>query len=144
SVDITMTVYEMFTYSLHNDPPVLSGQWASVSVLGGIIGAYHANSLGSEDPIRQLAGKSAELKKACAAIHGTPVAGTEDVSYQIPVLAGFPVWFQFWDGDEEFPPNSQFLLDRNALQFIRYETVWYLTASLRAYLLDFVNGRKIL
>ncbi|MGN0364283.1 MAG: DUF3786 domain-containing protein [Bilifractor sp.] len=142
SVDVAMTVYEMFTYSLHKQPPVLSGQWASVSVLGGIIGAYHSKSLGPGDPIRQLAGKSKTLKKACAAIHGIPVSGAEDVSYQIPVFEDFPVWFQFWDGDEEFPPSSQFLLDQNALQFIRYETVWYMTASLRAYLLDYVHTAR--
>lgn len=42
-----------------------------------------------------------------------------------PRRAGVPVWVQFWHSDEEFAPRLRYLWDENALQFIRYETMWY-------------------
>ena len=140
SPGISMTVYEMFAYSLENDAPVLSGEWASVSKLGGIIGAYHASSLVSDREKALFAGKTDELKNACLAVHGSPSPGSADVSAVLPVFDNFPVWFQFWDSDDEFPVNYQFLLDQNALHFIRYETVWYLIGTVRDYLEDYING----
>lgn len=139
SPGISMTVYEMFTYSLEHNTPALSGQWASVSKLGGIIGSYHASSLGSEREKALFAGKTAELKNACLEVSGSPARGSADVSAVLPVFDNFPVWFQFWDGDDEFPVNYQFLLDQNALQFIRYETVWYLIGTVRDYLQDYTQ-----
>lgn len=140
SPGISMTVYEMFTYSLEHDTPVLSGEWASVSKLGGIIGAYHASSLVSDREKALFLGKADELKNACLAVHGSPSPGSADVSAVLPVFDNFPVWFQFWDGDDEFPVNYQFLLDQNALHFIRYETVWYLSGTVRDYLEDYIHG----
>ena len=129
----------MFTYSLEHNTPALSGQWASVSKLGGIIGSYHASSLVSEREKALFAGKTAELKNACLEVSGSPARGSADVSAVLPVFDNFPVWFQFWDGDDEFPVNYQFLLDQNALQFIRYETVWYLIGTVRDYLQDYTQ-----
>lgn len=144
SPGIAMTVYEMLTYSLDGEMPIPSGEWASVSRLGGIIGAYHATSLVSNSDKSLFAGKSDALRKACLAIHGTPAPGNADVSFILPVFDNFPVWFQFWDGDEEFPVNYQFLLPQNALQFIRYETVWYLIGTIHDCLEDFINMPDVL
>lgn len=44
-----------------------------------------------------------------------------------------PVILQFWEGDEEFPANLKFMFDENILQYIHYETIFYL--------LEHVTGR---
>ena len=38
---------------------------------------------------------------------------------------GLSIVVQLWLGDEEFPPNLRFLWDENALDYIRYETMYF-------------------
>ena len=51
------------------------------------------------------------------------------MEYAIPVFRDFSVLFQFWDGDEEFPPRIRWLFDENALSFMHYETLWYVMGA---------------
>ncbi len=126
--DETMAVYDMLCYSRgQNSLPALSGEWQSLSGLGGIIGASHTqNRLFTEKMLAPLSGRLDQLREACVILGGQPSKGA-DVSYILPVFDFFPAWMEFWDGDDEFPPNIQFLWDKNALQFVHYETLWYCT-----------------
>ena len=124
----TMSIYDMLCYSekLPELPP-LAGQWESLAVLGGIIGAGHTQRLMTRRELEPFSGKTAELCRACEEMGGKKQKGA-DVSYILPVFDFFPFWFEFWDGDEEFPPNIQFLWDKNSLQFMHYETLWYIVS----------------
>ena len=42
----------------------------------------------------------------------------------------FPVCLRFYDADEEFPASLQFLWDATALDFLYYETLWYVMDEL--------------
>ena len=122
----TMSIYDMLCYSekLPELPP-LTGQWESLYGLGGIIGAGHTQRLMTGRVLEPFSGKTAEMCRACEEMGGKKQKGA-DVSYILPVFDFFPFWFEFWDGDEEFPPNIQFLWDKNSLQFMHYETLWYI------------------
>lgn len=48
-----------------------------------------------------------------------------DAACWFPVFDGFNAVFQFWEGDEEFPPSVRFLWDENAQGFLKYETLYY-------------------
>ena len=37
----------------------------------------------------------------------------------------FPLILRFWEADEEFPASLQALVDRNTLDFLRYETLMF-------------------
>lgn len=37
----------------------------------------------------------------------------------------FPVAFRFWEGDEEFSPVITLLWDKNSLDFMHFETLYY-------------------
>ena len=67
--------------------------------------------------------------------------GKGDVSYAIPVFRDFWILFQFWDGDDEFPASIKYLFDENALQFMHYETLWYVMGTLADRLDFYVNGK---
>ena len=41
---------------------------------------------------------------------------------------------QFWFADEDFPAQLQFFWDKNALQYLRYETMYYALGLLRGHL----------
>lgn len=48
-----------------------------------------------------------------------------DAAYAIELFDGLSIVVQLWLGDEEFPPNLRFLWDENALDYIRYETMYF-------------------
>ena len=51
---------------------------------------------------------------------------TGDVACVLHVFDNMPVIFQFWEGDEEFPPSVRFLWDENTLSYLFFETTYYI------------------
>lgn len=119
----TLAIFDMLCHG--DEFPVLSGNWESISSLGGIIGAGHSNSTMLDRYTAPFTGKVQELSEACRTLGGTPQK-SGDVSFLLPVFDFFPVWFQFWDGDEEYPASIRFLWDKNTLRYLHYETLWYI------------------
>ena len=69
------------------------------------------------------------LCKICEKLGGIK-AGKGDVAYEIPLFEFVSCRIQFWNSDEEFEAQLQVFLDKNILDFIRYETVWYAVGHL--------------
>ncbi len=65
----------------------------------------------------------------CQAIGGT-ATGAGDIGFQIWAFPDLPMQLKFYRADEEFPASLTLLFDANTLQFIRYETVYYLAGCL--------------
>lgn len=64
------------------------------------------------------------LKQALAEIGCAPF-DKGDAACLFPVFDGFNAVFQFWEGDEEFPPSVRFLWDENSQGYLKYETLYY-------------------
>lgn len=137
NVNETMVLFDLLTHSEARHRA--TGRWASISSLGGIIGAGHDRSLSHEPTAAKFAGAPERLAAACRRLGGIPL-GRADVGYAIPLFHDFGIWFQFWDGDDEFPANIKYLFDENALQFMHYETLWYAMNSLAARLEYYVTA----
>ena len=133
-----MALFDLLTRSPVRPRP--TGRWASISTLGGIIGAGHDRTLSHEETAARFQGRCDALAAACARLGGVP-DGKGDVSYAIPVFRDFKILFQFWDGDDEFPASIKYLFDENALQFMHYETLWYVMGTLADRLDFYVNGK---
>lgn len=69
------------------------------------------------------------LSRACEALGGVKW-GKGDVAYQLPLFDFLPAAIQFWSSDEEFPASLRLLWDKNVLQFMHFETVWYAAGHL--------------
>lgn len=126
--ETVMTIYDILCCSA--DRPVLAKEWcrlASLQITGG-----PSSGLVTEGFARKFSGQAERLRRACQALKGEKqsVPASADVCFQIPLFPFFPVIFQFWDGDEEFDPRLVLLWDRNALQFLHFETLYYATAKL--------------
>lgn len=102
----------------------LSGEWAPVNSLKGrppTAGVPEQNS-----------GKYADLfdreperfKAACEKLGGRPV-DMGDVGYEFPVFADLKVRLKMYHADEEFPAQAILLWDMNTLEYMYYETVFY-------------------
>ncbi len=70
--------------------------------------------------------------RACEAMGGTAVMAG-DIAFQLPAFPDLPMQLKFYHSDEEFPASLTLLWDQNTLQFIRYETVYYMAGCLQRY-----------
>lgn len=115
--------------------PVLSGKWVSIADLGGSVAARHAEKLSNE--FLDMNGHTEEFRARCLRWGGAE-RKQGDVSFILPLFSFFPVWLQFWEGDDEFPPRFRCLWDANTLDFMFYETTWYA----HGFLLSRLRGRE--
>ena len=116
------------------DDPVLAHRWVGVADLGGTTAIQHSDSLKSD-----LSAVEADMEAArerCRSWGGIEQK-QGDVSFIVPLFDFFPVWLQFWAGEEELGIGAKLncLWDANTLDFMFYETTWYARGFLQARLL---------
>ena len=112
-------VFELLTKSTTAPSPV--GTWASIAQL-----CTNTTTTDLDKYARRLAPfeeHPEKLKEVCEKLGGTP-GKTGDVSYIIPVFENIPVWFQYWEKDDEFPASVQFLWDSTISIHFRWATLW--------------------
>ena len=126
TVNASMVLFDLLTHGDIRPRPL--GEWAGISILGGVTGPGHARILNRDKVAAQFAGRSSELAEACRFLGGVQERSA-DVAFAIPVFRDFAVLFQFWDGDEEFAPRIRWLFDRNSLAYMHYETLWYVMSE---------------
>lgn len=116
-----MTLLDLVCDSRENR--YLSCRWKQMSSFGLM---FHQNLLEDKrDPVAERFQRDPEaLRRACLKLQGKPMQGG-DVSYAMELFDGLPVWLQFWEGDEEFPPRLRWLWDENALMYLKYETMYF-------------------
>lgn len=125
-----MTVYDLLCHNKGETVPVLTGQWCTVGTF--IITGITETETFTAKYAKLFDRRSEELKAACEKMGGIqqrPMAGA-DVTCLFPVTSFFSVLLQFWEGDEEFPPKLTLLWDRNTVQFMHFETTFYLQGDL--------------
>ena len=122
--NVVMTIYDILCCSRGH--PVLSGEWCRLSSLQ-VTGSSPSTELVTGRYAKKFSGRAKQLRQACEALHGEfrSVPASADACYQIPLFPFFSVILQFWDGDEEFAPRIVILWDKNALQFLHFETLYY-------------------
>lgn len=68
---------------------------------------------------------------ACRRLDACP-AELGDLGFRLNIFPDLPMCLKFYFGDEEFPPQLTMLWDKNILQFVRYETIYYIAACLQS------------
>ena len=121
-----LTIYDALA---RDNTPTLSGEFVPTSALHGIRGTHAVHEDLHSPAAQRFAGRADALERALV-LRGGRQWGKGDVSYVIDVFDFFPVGVRFWDADEEFPASLQFFWDANALDFLYYETLWYVMDEL--------------
>ena len=87
---------------------------------------FHRNLLEDQkDPMAMRIQEDPEaFRRACFAVGGME-RKTADISFDVPLFEDLCITVQFWLGDEEFAPRLRYLWDENALQYLKYETMYY-------------------
>ena len=136
-----MSVYDILCYA--KDDAFLSGQYCPTNSLTGIIktSCSHPADGSFQEEARYFDTRTEVLAEACQALGGVP-EGKGDVAYRIQVFPFLPVIVQFWNSDEEFEPELQFLWDTNVLQYLHFEILWYVMGHMVKRLREMVENRK--
>lgn len=126
SFEEVLTLFDLICDAKENR--CLSGQWKTMQNFGH---QFHSGLLeNSKNPIAERFDREPDgLRRACLTLGGVPFPGG-DISYAIELFDGLSIALQFWHGDAEFPPRLRYLWDENALQYIRYETMYYAVSLL--------------
>ena len=116
-----MTLLDLICDSRENR--CIQGKWKAMSSFGLM---FHQNLLeGKRDPWADRFEADPEgFRRACLALGGKPFPAG-DIAYAIELFDGLEILVQLWFGDEEFPAALRYLWDENALQYIRYETMYF-------------------
>jgi len=101
----------------------LTGRWKAIHHFG-----HMSHQSLAEDSKHFLAEAfdrdEAALRRACDVMGARPIPGG-DFGCAIELFDGLSIGMLFWHGDEEFSPRLRYYWDDNALQYIRYETMYY-------------------
>lgn len=108
---------------------IASGQLAPVNSLKG---RPRAVGVGTDFHSRtaDLFGRDPEaFCRACESLGGTSVP-MGDIGYRFPLFGELSIVLKFYHADEDFPASMTLLWDSNTLDFIFYETVFYIAGFL--------------
>lgn len=125
-----MTIYDLLCYAKGDTAPALSGEWCTVGHFAAVTSPSASGFTKKYEAV--FLNHAKELEEACQSLGGVlqkRMAGA-DVTCLIPVTTYFPVLLQFWDGDDEFPPKLSLLWDRNSMEFLHFETTFYLQGDI--------------
>ncbi len=118
---------------------VPGGEFCPVSSLPGVWVRGSGLTMDTRGLAAGIEEDPAAFRRACESLGGTGVA-LGDLGFRIPVFADMSMVVKFYHGDGEFPPSCVLLWDRNILQYIRYETVYYLAGCLLRRLEEEMGG----
>ena len=74
-------------------------------------------------------GKRKELEYACD-ILGKRIDMNGDVAAELYPFPFLPMILQFWESDDEFPANIKFMFDENILDYMHFETTFFMRGHL--------------
>ena len=118
-----MSIFDLLCYG--KDGAVLSGQWVSLAKL-----AHHVPTSSGNNNIFAAYEKLFDLHvkglREALDFFGYEPFSPGDVGCVFHAFPCLPIVFQFWQSDDEFPPSINFLWDSRTLDFIHYETIFYI------------------
>lgn len=133
-----LTIFDILFYS--REDAALSGNYMLMQNLSRVqTSETYAGKGGFRKHEEYWDGKEAALAEGCERLGGVP-AGKGDVAYCVPIFrwpasghidssfSQIDMIMQFWSSDDEFPASFNFLFDENLLQFMHYETIWYVVS----------------
>lgn len=135
-----MTLYDVLCNAKENCAP--TGEFVHLNHLVNAAGKPEQSGKLTERQTRLFDHREAALARACEKLGGVKY-GKGDVAYRLPLFDFLPAALQFWNSDEEFPASLQLLWDKNVLDFMHFETVWYAAGYLLDRLQELVEDMEL-
>ncbi len=125
--NVSMSIFDLLCCS--RDEPRLSGRFCTVNSLPRTV---KGTTLG-DSMFRKYAAlfdrHPRALEKALLKLGGVPDP-IGDIACKLYPFDCLPILFRFWHADEDFPASVTILWDENTLDFLHYETTYYVVGHL--------------
>ncbi len=105
-------------------------EYCTVSSLPGVYVGGSGLTMRADALAQKIHENPEAFRCACRCMGGKELP-LGDLGCSLSIFPGLSVCLKFYFGDEEFPPQLTLLWDKNILQFVRYETVYYIAGCLR-------------
>lgn len=79
----------------------------------------------------RYSGNIEEFRKSCEELDGGPLS-MADAAYIFRITPRIPVAVLYWDGDDEFPPESKILFDRSITMHLALDIIFALAVDICA------------
>lgn len=122
-----LSIYDVLCYSRPNCQ--LSGKFGPIN---SVASSYHTSGLGESlfgERADLFARDPQRLEQVCIDLGGVR-EGKGDIAYRLDIFPFLPIRLQFWMADDEFPASFQLHWDMNTLDFVHYETTYYIAGHL--------------
>lgn len=123
----SMTIYDLLCYS--REDCRLAGKFCPLHQVKGTPKTMRIESGMFQKAADRFQGRIRQLEYACGVL-GKPVEMIGDVAAVLWAFPFLPVTFQYWEGDDEFSPRLKFMYDENILDYMHFETVYFMTAHI--------------
>ncbi len=122
-----LTIYDWLCDRKEN--AMAAWDFCPVSSLPGILVGGSGLVMNTASLAAKIDKNSEKFLEKAAAMGAKPV-NLGDIGLEFMAFPDLPLRLKFYHADEEFPASLTLLWDKNILDFIRYETVYYLAACL--------------
>lgn len=133
----SMTIYDVLCYAKNTFG--LSGKYCSLNMLKGTMKSSIPGSNMFQKAADCFNGKVKELEAVCELL-GEKVDIKGDVAARLYPFSFLPVIIQYWEADDEFPANLKFMFDENILEYMHYETIFFMTGHLISRIQDMIRA----
>lgn len=107
-----------------------AGRYCPVDSLPGVFVRGGGLSMNDAELAEKIQANPDRFRQAVEDMGGTMLP-LGDRGAEIPIFPGLYLRIKSYESDSEFPPSVTLLWDENILSFVRYETVYYLAATLK-------------
>lgn len=124
------TYLSIFDYICRdNTTPHMLGRKQALNSLGKNIHPGVGDSLLFNQYASKFSAEPDKLGNICSSLGARPFP-VGDVAFEINIFDELSVAMQLWLGDDEFAPRLSLLWDESTLEFLFYETCWYIASEL--------------
>ena len=123
----SMTIYDVLCYS--KEECHLAEKFCPLHMARGITKTLHSGGGMFQKTAEKFQGRIKQLKYACDVL-GKPADMIGDVAAVLWVFPFLPVTLQYWEEDDEFPSSIKFMYDENILDYMHFETVYFMTGHI--------------
>ncbi|MBE6946250.1 MAG: DUF3786 domain-containing protein [Ruminococcaceae bacterium] len=106
-----------------------SGEYGPVSALSGVYTSGGGLPMSAGKLPKSIEENPEQFRQVMTALGGKPHP-LGDMGYVLDIFPGLPMALKFYYSDEDFPAELRLLWDSHMLDFVRYETIYYIAGVL--------------
>ena len=119
-------------YLLKSKETELCNEWISEKDISGGVTFFRGPHVIPTDMIAsRYSGAIEKFREICERLDGVPLA-MADAAYIFKITPRIPVAVLYWEGDDEFPPESKILYDKSVTEHLASDIIFALAVSICA------------